>query len=329
MRLHYVTASDSHARAIVSVLASVLQLPSSSSSVSLHLGNAVLEFSALPAWVNYARQSRVLKRPLVSRLRAIEVFTGTSCGEGSKGSTAAQSSFPHQNARAWLTEDRPLITPTFQKSSFCSAPTNAVATPFVREVVLGAGLRWVEMTRLVTDELDAIPCPGFPHLYVLHAELSDSKAPPSSGIFVRLLHSPMSAVVLQVRAGGLNKLKEDLRRRGVTFEEIGSTGATEGQLLLSSHLLRGLDVRLCDADAVLSPYFNEGDEVLREHVIEELNPGLSLPLASMEAGQQANSPAEEYRRMGARTGDCWSEFRSQIKRPGGFFTASSPATPPK
>jgi|EP00624_Nannochloropsis_granulata_P003872 hypothetical protein len=145
-----------------------------------------------------------------------------------------------------------------------------------------------------------------------------------NGIAIRLLHSPMSALVLQVEAGGLAAAKDDLWHRGVKFEEIGGTGAAEGQILLSSPDLRGLDVRICDGGAALSPFFNEGDEVLREHVLEELNPAISQSLAAVGEGwKQGSSPAAAYRRMGTGMGDCWSEFRSQLKRPGGFFTSSS------
>ena len=141
---------------------------------------------------------------------------------------------------------------------------------------------------------------------------------------MRLLHSPMSTLVLQVETGGLAAAKEDLWSRGVEFEEIGGTGATEGQILLSSPILSGMDVRICDGGEALSPYFNEGDEVLREHVFEELNPALSQPLATMREGeQQASSPAAAYRSKGMGMGDCWSEFRTQLRRPGGFFTSSS------
>lgn len=356
VRLHYIATTKSHAQAIVDVLASALHLPPSppattTSSSFLHLGNALLEITALPAWVSMARQSAMLNRPDVARLRGVDVFLGsaTSTTTGATGRTASPS---YQDARAWLTEDRPVFTPIVRNVFTSNQALASTITPRVREIVLGAaGPRWTELSSLA-DELEAVPCPGLPHVYTLQGSMAQAscdtdvkvgvndapdsppKYPASSspsfgggnGIALRLLHSPMSALVLQVEAGGLAAAKEDLWSRGLDFEEIGGTGATEGQILLSSPQLRGMDVRICDGGSALSPYFNEGDEVLREHVFEELNPAIAQPLAAMEGDrqqQQASSPAAAYRRMGSRMGDCWSEFRSQLKRPGGFFTTSS------
>jgi hypothetical protein len=131
----------------------------------------------------------------------------------------------------------------------------------------------------------------------------------------------MSSLVLQV--DDLGQVKENMWRRDVAFEEIGGTGAAEGQVLLSSPLLRGLDIRLCDASAALSPYFNEGEEELTENVLEELNPAIQQQRGQGAAtGAAASSPAALYRQMegtGTGMGDCWSEFRSQMNRPSGFF----------
>ena len=352
LRLRYIAATPAQAQGICSVLASALRLPpaSASSPSSLHLGNALLEVTALPPWVALARHSAMLNRPDVARLRAVDVFTNNSAMTGP--TTSAPSSSPYHDARAWLSEDRPIVTPTVRIVPMSSSASLASTTsPQVREIVLGAAANWAELASIVTDELEALPCPGLPHVYALQSGMTsasaDNEAPINSssidpadflkqqqqhsfsllarnGIAMRLLHSPMSALVLQVDAGGLAAAKEDLWRRGVFFEEIGGTGATEGQILLSSPHLRGLDVRICDGGAALSPFFNEGDEVLREHVFEELNPALSQPLAAVgEGGQQVSSPAAAYRKMGTGMGDCWSEFRTQLKRPGGFFTSSS------
>lgn len=301
----------------------------------------------------------MLNRPDVARLRGVDIFTKSSA---TTGPTVSAPSSSYHDARAWLSEDRPIISPTVRTvpmSSSASAASTTVpmSRQYVREIVLGAGAKWEELASIVTDELEALPCPGLPHVYALQGAMASAsagnQAPTNSnssidpadflkqqqqhsssllggnGIAMRLLHSPMSALVLQVEAGGLAAAKEDLWRRGVDFEEIGGTGATEGQILLSSPHLRGLDVRICDGGAALSPFFNEGDEVLREHVFEELNPALSQPLAVMGAGeQQASSPAADYRSKGIGMGDCWSEFRTQLKRPGGFFTSSSSASSP-
>lgn len=295
----------------------------------------------------------MLNRPDVARLRGVDVFTFTN--SSATTATSAPSSSYHE-ARPWLSEDRPTVTPTVRSVPMSSSASLASTTsPQVREIVLGASANWEELANFVTDNLEALPCPGLPHVYALQSEITSTgatdEAPTNSnssiepadflkqqqqhsssllgrnGIAVRLLHSPMSTLVLQVEAGGLAAAKEDLWRRGVEFEEIGGTGATEGQILLSSPHLRGMDVRISDGGAALSPYFNEGDEVLREHVFEELNPALSQPLAVMgEGGHQASSPAAAYRSKGIGMGDCWSEFRTQLKRPGGFFTSSSSAS---
>ncbi|GAB5031910.1 Hypothetical protein NocV09_00701730 [Nannochloropsis oceanica] len=293
----------------------------------------------------------MLKRPQVARLCGIDVFTNSAI------MTPAPLSSSYHDARAWLLEDRPIVTPTVRTvPSTSSVSLASTMSPQVREIVLGAGANLAELASIITDEVGAHPCPGLPHVYALHDGMkgnsAGNKAPLNANsiidapgflkqaqspqqqhsslslqrnsIALRLLHSPMSALVLQVESGGLAAAKEDLWHRGVKFEEIGGTGAAEGQILLSSPHLHGLDVRICDGEAALSPFFNEGDEVLCEHVLEELNPAISKSLAAVGEGwKQASSPAAAYRQMGTGMGDCWSEFRSQLKRPGGFFMSSS------
>ncbi len=315
-RLQYVAATPAHAQEIVALLASALRLPPHSSPTQqqqqqLHLGNAVLDVHALPPWVATARHSGLLNRPVLARLCGVEVFADPNAGPAAGRSPRRAG----DDARAWLTEDRPVVTPTVGLASGAPSTPTPTTSPLVKEIVLGAGPRWHELTTTLEEDLHAAPLPQLPHMYALGNVNNNNYASP--GIAVRLLPSIMSALVLQVEAGGMVRAKEGLWAKKVPFEEIGSTGAHEGQVLLSSPVLRGLDVRLCDSAVAISPFFNEGDEVLTEGVFKELNPALEK---KVEGG---NVPAAAYRREGTGLGDCWSEFRSQLRRPSGFFSSSS------
>lgn len=315
-RLSYIASSPTHAQEIVALLGSALRQPSFCSSQRLHLGNALLEIHALPSWVATARHSGLLNRPVLARLCGVEVFGEEDVMAHASTRKPRRAAAAGDDARVWLTEDRPVVTPTLAMVSDASSiiTTTTTTPPLVKEIVLGAGPRMNELATLVQEDLHAQPFPTLSHVYALGGNDTST----TGGIAMRLLPSIMSSLVLQVPC--MTQAKEDLWARKVPFEEIGSTGATEGQVLLSSPLLRGLDVRLCDGGAPISPFFNEGDEVLREGVFTELNPALDKPLEG-GAGAQGSAPAAAYRRSGTGMGDCWSEFRTQLRRPSGFFSS--------
>jgi hypothetical protein len=189
----------------------------------------------------------------------------------------------------------------------------------LREVVLGAS----DLGGMVTA-LDGVgeTVAGRPNCFWLR---------PGS-LALRLLPSPMSALVLRAPNGGgggsgrkpLGQVQEELERRGlVRARPIGLTGASAGQLLLQAPELDGLDIRICNYEGEALPVvWAEGEEVLRENVLEELNPAIDVQPVVGEGDLAASVPAAHYRRMssgGSGVGDCWSEFRATVRRPSGWL----------
>jgi len=215
----------------------------------------------------------------------------------------------------WLSETRPLVTPTISitnRGSTTSSPSSSSSSSsLLREVVLGAS----DLGGMATA-LNGVgePVAGRPNCFWLR---------PGS-LALRLLPSPMSALVLRAPGKALGQVQEELGRRGlVRARPIGQTGASAGQLLLQAPELDGLDIRICGHQGEDLPgVFAEGEEVLRENVLDELNPAIDVQPVEEEGGLAASVPAAQYRRMsngGSGVGDCWSEFRATVRRPSGWL----------
>ena len=73
-----------------------------------------------------------------------------------------------------------------------------------------------------------------------------------------------------------------------------------------------MDIRLCPADTIPLPYFNEGTEVL----LEKTNPNLqSYRVVDTDTTRAASMTMKKF----GYAGDCWEEFRQQLKTPFGFL----------
>ena len=154
------------------------------------------------------------------------------------------------------------------------------------------------------DEI-GIPQEGLPNVWTIDK------------VAFRLLPSILSSVVIQVES--LTAAKDVFQRKEIGFEQIGYSGMKQGQIILSSPALDGLDVRFCDqaVDSPISPYFCEGEEVLREGVLDDVNPALVRARAAVQQQQQRGGGGggmgnAQYRNLES-DGNCWSEFRATLK----------------
>lgn len=308
LRLHVLAPSPAHAKRLVELLGSALDTPSAwrpeegGGVVSLG-GGATLEIRALPKLLAAARH-QVLKRPPIARLCSVAI-------EAEEDDALLLGPAPPSAAASWQEwlEARPLVTPTLSVTEgwLRRRRQQGSSLSLLREVVLGAS----DVDGIVGALHGVAPSAGRPHVFWLHP----------GTLALRLLPSPMSALVLRAGDRSLVEVKAAMERRGVQAHPIGMTGASAGQLRLAASELTGLDIRICAApEGMVSPVFPEGEEVLREHCLDELNPGLD---ENGELGINAGGasvPAAQYRsKPGGAMGDCWSEFRAQMKRPSGFM----------
>jgi len=114
---------------------------------------------------------------------------------------------------------------------------------------------------------------------------------------------------------------------GALVAKVGFRGGLEnsGQLMVQHDDLKGLDVRICEAKE-FSKFFAEAQESLLAGSLDELQNVNVLTEGGNVAGSSLNmeegsSHTPQTRRTDAMNGlgDCWVEFRANMKHPSGFF----------
>ena len=120
-----------------------------------------------------------------------------------------------------------------------------------------------------------------------------------------------------------NKTKAD----ALTFAKVGFTGAVSsanhtGQLIVRHDDFMGLDIRLCE-NIRLSSSFAEAQDALLAGSLEELqNPNV---LSEGRKSQDGINSKSESNNIATKSviGDCWMEFRANVRQPSGFFSKGS------
>ena len=104
--------------------------------------------------------------------------------------------------------------------------------------------------------------------------------------------------------------------------KVGFSGCgTGGQYMIRNSLLDGLDIRLCDATE-LSSSFAEAQEALLAASLDELQ-SVNVMNEGSDDGRNVRKDSGKSKEGGSDAmnglGDCWVEFRANVKKPGGFF----------
>lgn len=127
---------------------------------------------------------------------------------------------------------------------------------------------------------------------------------------------PPPSLVFQ--CANLNDMKDVFDEVGVSTARVGFSGnGKNGQLMIGHKDLVGLDIRLCDAKALCS-FFAEAQEALLAGSLDDLqNANVMAEGGHGDKSEETDAP----RRPGAMNGlgDCWMEFRANMKHPSGFF----------
>ena len=104
--------------------------------------------------------------------------------------------------------------------------------------------------------------------------------------------------------------------------KVGFSGCGRGgQYMIRNSLLGGLDIRLCDATE-LSSSFAEAQEALLAASLDELQ-SVNVMNEGSDDGRNTGKDSSTAQQGGSDAmnglGDCWVEFRANVKKPGGFF----------
>ena len=102
--------------------------------------------------------------------------------------------------------------------------------------------------------------------------------------------------------------------------KVGFSGCGRGgQFMMRNNLLNGLDIRLCEATE-LSSSFAEAQEALLAASLDELQ-SVNVMNEGGDDGKHKNGRSQQEGGSDAMNGlgDCWVEFRANVKNPGGFF----------
>lgn len=124
------------------------------------------------------------------------------------------------------------------------------------------------------------------------------------------------------------KNKEQALINGVSLSKLGCNGIERGQMLIHHHDVQGIELRFCEARQ-LSSSFAEAQESLMAGSLDDLqNVNVMVEGGKTRSQYDVKIDANDISSQGATKsrvdvmnglGDCWVEFRANIKRPLGFF----------
>jgi len=117
----------------------------------------------------------------------------------------------------------------------------------------------------------------------------------------------------------LDEMEEKLQQVGAISSKIGYTGTGKrGQLLVRHKDINGIDIRFCESTEY-SSNFAEAQEALLASSLEELQ-NVNVMLEGKEGsnyeGMDGNRGKVDVMNG---LGDCWVEFRANMKKPSGFL----------
>mmetsp|Transcript_10196 Transcript_10196/g.19089 ORF Transcript_10196/g.19089 Transcript_10196/m.19089 type:complete len:419 (+) Transcript_10196:3491-4747(+) len=134
------------------------------------------------------------------------------------------------------------------------------------------------------------------------------------------LNLPSPSMIFQCES--LDKVQSEYSR-DVNLNKVGYNSITPGQLMVGHEDLQGIDLRYCQSKE-LSSMFPEAQESLMAGSLDDLQ-----NVNVMVKGGNAQSSNDQV--VASRTridslnglGDCWVEFRANLKRPMGYFEGKS------
>lgn len=113
----------------------------------------------------------------------------------------------------------------------------------------------------------------------------------------------------------LEHVSHEIQRHGAIPAKVGFHGGKKGQLMVLHKDFAGLDIRFCESDN-LSYSFDEAQVALLAGSLD----GLQNPDVLLEGDRDMGNEGDKLKSIG---GDCWVEFRENLKKPNGFLRSNN------
>jgi hypothetical protein len=134
------------------------------------------------------------------------------------------------------------------------------------------------------------------------------------------LNVPSPSIIFQCES--LDQVQSEFSRHAI-LNKVGFNSMTSGQLMVNHHNLQGIDLRYCQSKE-LSSIFQEAQESLMAGSLDDLQ-NVNVMVKGGNPQSVGENPAASPTRVDSMNGlgDCWVEFRANLKRPMGYFEGKS------
>jgi hypothetical protein len=111
--------------------------------------------------------------------------------------------------------------------------------------------------------------------------------------------------------------------KDIILNKVGCNSMTPGQLMVSHRDMQGIELRYCQSKE-LSSIFPEAQESLMAGSLEDLQ-NVNVMVKGGKTQSSGEKSADSPNRVDSMNGlgDCWVEFRANLKRPTGYFEGKS------
>ena len=114
---------------------------------------------------------------------------------------------------------------------------------------------------------------------------------------------------------------------GIVFGKVGFSGnGKKGQIRVGHKDLKGVDIRMCESSK-LSSQFAESEEALLAGSLADLQNDNVMAEGALDSSDNISNrytTKNDKQRSSSNSmnglGDCWMEFRANMKAPSGFFS---------
>jgi hypothetical protein len=190
------------------------------------------------------------------------------------------------------------------------------------EVALNRSLLSTLSSSFLRHPVDTITNRRIPGLYQWHA---GRKSPPfDNATHLPIVIRPLPAAKVDFALSNpsiifhcpcLEHISHAMQRYGAIPAKVGFNGGRKGQLMVLHKDFAGLDIRFCESGNV-SYSFDEAQIALLAGSLD----GLQNPDVLLEGERSTLNEIGKPKSVG---GDCWVEFRENLKKPKGFLRSNN------
>lgn len=190
------------------------------------------------------------------------------------------------------------------------------------EVALNRSLLSTFSSSCLHHPVDSITNRRIPGLYQWHAGRKSS--PSDNATHLPIVIRPLPAAKVDFALSNpsiifhcpcLEHISHAMQRHGAIPAKVGFHGGKKGQLMVLHKDFAGLDIRFCESNN-LSYSFDEAQVALLAGSLD----GLQNPNVLLEGERSTVNEIGKPKSVG---GDCWIEFRENLKQPKGFLRSNN------